>query len=74
MNNYFFSYPVILSIENHCSLAQQRRMAEIMVQAFGDKLVQEVKHEYLQEMKFPSPEELREKILIKVILVVILRL
>ncbi|CAF2860546.1 unnamed protein product [Rotaria sp. Silwood2] len=32
-------YPVILSIENRCSLMQQARMAQIFVKVFGDKLI-----------------------------------
>jgi phosphatidylinositol phospholipase C epsilon len=32
-------YPVILSIENHCSLAQQQKMALIFKELLGDYLV-----------------------------------
>ncbi|KNC73642.1 hypothetical protein SARC_13799, partial [Sphaeroforma arctica JP610] len=32
-------YPLVLSIENHCCIAQQRRMAEIMRNIFGDYLM-----------------------------------
>ena len=28
-------YPVVLSIENHCDIPHQKRMAEILVQVFG---------------------------------------
>jgi hypothetical protein len=31
--------PVILSIENHCSLQQQAKMAQMFKSAFGDRLV-----------------------------------
>ena len=31
--------PVVLSIENHCSLSQQRKMAAIFRQLLADKLV-----------------------------------
>ena len=58
-------YPVILSIENHCSIPQQHRMAEIMDEIFGDflfKVDRDDDCEYL-----PSPEQLKYKILIKVI-------
>nr|XP_039250231.1 uncharacterized protein LOC120327925 isoform X2 [Styela clava] len=58
-------YPVILSLENHCSLPQQCRMADIMKEIFGNKLVREVSEKCKEEMKFPSPEDLKEKILIK---------
>ena len=33
------SLPVILSIENHCSLSQQQKMAAIFRELLGDKLV-----------------------------------
>ncbi|CAE7579550.1 plcd3a, partial [Symbiodinium microadriaticum] len=32
-------YPVVLSIENHCSLEQQQIMAEVMKAAFGASLM-----------------------------------
>uniref|UniRef100_F6ZK74 Phosphoinositide phospholipase C n=1 Tax=Ciona intestinalis TaxID=7719 RepID=F6ZK74_CIOIN len=54
-------YPVTLSIENHCGLAQQRRMADIMKQIFGSKL--EVCD--TEKGRLPSPHDLRKKILIK---------
>ena len=31
----YFSYPVILSIENHCSVEQQRKMAECLKEILG---------------------------------------
>lgn len=55
-------YPVILSLEVHCSEPQQEMMAKIMVQIFGDSL-------YLPPPEnitsYPSPHELRRKILLK---------
>jgi phosphatidylinositol phospholipase C epsilon len=33
--------PVILSIENHCSLAQQAKMAQTFKTVFGERLVTE---------------------------------
>ena len=54
-------YPLILSIENHCSLHQQDRMAELLTSILGDLL-------YKQENNLttlPSPETLKGKILIK---------
>ncbi|CAK8690275.1 unnamed protein product [Clavelina lepadiformis] len=54
-------YPVILSIENHCRLPQQQRMAGIMKDVFGDKLLIEDK----DQTTLPSPHSLRGKILIK---------
>lgn len=31
-------YPVILSIENHCSVVQQKKMAQYLTDILGDKL------------------------------------
>ncbi|KAL1506208.1 hypothetical protein ABEB36_005610 [Hypothenemus hampei] len=60
-------YPVILSIENHCSLQQQNRMAHIFQRIFGDRLVTNFLFEsdYSDEPYLPSPEQLRNRILIK---------
>ncbi|XP_039299661.1 1-phosphatidylinositol 4,5-bisphosphate phosphodiesterase gamma plc-3-like, partial [Nilaparvata lugens] len=56
-------FPVILSIEDNCSLPQQRNMAVTMQEVFGDMLlVQPVaKH----ETRLPSPYSLRHKIILK---------
>ncbi|VEN34527.1 unnamed protein product [Callosobruchus maculatus] len=60
-------YPVILSIENHCSLQQQTRMAHIFQRIFGEKLVTTFLFEadYSDEPCLPSPHQLRNRILIK---------
>ncbi|KAF5302460.1 hypothetical protein FQR65_LT08550 [Abscondita terminalis] len=60
-------YPVILSIENHCSLQQQNRMAHIFQRIFGDKLVTNFLFDvdYSDEPMLPSPEQLKYRILIK---------
>ncbi|KAK4881726.1 hypothetical protein RN001_005045, partial [Aquatica leii] len=60
-------YPVILSIENHCSLQQQNRMAHIFQRIFGEKLVTNFLFDvdYSDEPMLPSPEQLKYKILIK---------
>ena len=34
-----FSYPLILSIENHCHVEQQKQMAQIMKTVFGSILL-----------------------------------
>ncbi|XP_078455752.1 1-phosphatidylinositol 4,5-bisphosphate phosphodiesterase epsilon-1 isoform X1 [Lampetra planeri] len=59
--------PVILSIENHCCLAQQRKMAEIFKSVFGERLVTRFLFEsdFLDDPMLPSPWQLRGKILIK---------
>ncbi|XP_054273965.1 1-phosphatidylinositol 4,5-bisphosphate phosphodiesterase gamma-1-like [Macrosteles quadrilineatus] len=56
-------YPVILSIEDNCSLLQQRNMAATMVEVFGELLL--VHPVEKNETKLPSPEQLRHKILLK---------
>lgn len=66
VNDYAFcvsDYPVIISIENHCSCQQQTVMAEHLKSILGDKLsINEVEDD-LQYL--PSPEDLKGKILIK---------
>lgn len=59
--------PVILSIENHCSLPQQRKMAEIFKSVFGDRLVTRFLFEsdFSDDPHLPSPWQLRGKILLK---------
>lgn len=52
-----------MSLENHCGLNQQRRMAEVMKEIFNDKLVLKAEETDL----LPSPEDLKGKILIKVL-------
>uniref|UniRef100_A0A3B4C9C4 Phosphoinositide phospholipase C n=1 Tax=Pygocentrus nattereri TaxID=42514 RepID=A0A3B4C9C4_PYGNA len=59
--------PVILSIENHCSLPQQRKMADMFKAVFGDKLVTKFLFEsdFSDDPLLPSPLQLRGKILLK---------
>lgn len=56
-------FPVILSIENHCSLPQQRLMADVFKEIFGDLLVTQPIER--NENQMPSPSQLRRKIIIK---------
>ncbi|KAK3797679.1 hypothetical protein RRG08_054698 [Elysia crispata] len=60
-------YPIILSIENHCSLPQQQKMAQIFMSVFGDKLVTDFLFDtdFAEEPQLPSPNQLKYKILIK---------
>ncbi|KOC71351.1 1-phosphatidylinositol 4,5-bisphosphate phosphodiesterase epsilon-1 [Habropoda laboriosa] len=60
-------YPVILSIENHCSQSQQARMAQIFQSVFGEKLVTKFLFEtdFGEDPQLPSPSQLRYRILIK---------
>ncbi|XP_068610524.1 1-phosphatidylinositol 4,5-bisphosphate phosphodiesterase epsilon-1 [Brachionichthys hirsutus] len=59
--------PVILSIENHCSLPQQRKMAEIFKTVFGERLVTRflVESDFSDDPHLPSPLQLRGRILLK---------
>ncbi|CAF3962361.1 unnamed protein product [Rotaria magnacalcarata] len=56
-------YPVIISIENHCSAAQRTRMAEMLIETFGEALVQSPLSP--NETCYPSPNQLKRKILLK---------
>ena len=55
---------MILSIENHCSIPQQHRMADIMEEIFGDLLFKAKRDE--DAVYLPSPNQLKHRILIKV--------
>ncbi|CAD5126015.1 DgyrCDS14191 [Dimorphilus gyrociliatus] len=55
-------YPLILHIENHCSIGQQKLMASTITDVFGSKLYTNSTDNLT---KMPSPEELRGKILIQ---------
>eukprot|EP01129_Flabellula_baltica_P011170 TRINITY_DN4833_c0_g2_i5.p1 TRINITY_DN4833_c0_g2~~TRINITY_DN4833_c0_g2_i5.p1 ORF type:complete len:946 (-),score=170.47 TRINITY_DN4833_c0_g2_i5:588-3425(-) len=60
---YTNPFPLILSLENHCSVQQQDIIAQIMIQYFNSNLLLPTDRpdgEYL-----PSPVELKGKILIK---------
>ncbi|XP_028991292.1 1-phosphatidylinositol 4,5-bisphosphate phosphodiesterase epsilon-1 isoform X2 [Betta splendens] len=59
--------PVVLSIENHCSLPQQRKMAEIFKNVFGERLVTRFLFEsdFSDDPHLPSPLQLRGRILLK---------
>lgn len=56
-------YPVILSIEDNCSLPQQRKMATSMQDVFGDMLL--IHPVEKNETRLPSPYSLRRKIILK---------
>ncbi|XP_041858992.1 1-phosphatidylinositol 4,5-bisphosphate phosphodiesterase eta-2a isoform X4 [Melanotaenia boesemani] len=67
INKYAFvktDYPVILSIENHCSVPQQKKMAQYLTEVLGDKLdVSSIRVD--ESSRLPSPEALKGKILVK---------
>ncbi|XP_077606226.1 1-phosphatidylinositol 4,5-bisphosphate phosphodiesterase eta-1 [Crocuta crocuta] len=57
-------FPVILSIENHCSVQQQRKIAQYLKGIFGDKLdLSSVDTGDTKQL--PSPQSLKGKILVK---------
>ncbi|CAG5115736.1 unnamed protein product, partial [Candidula unifasciata] len=63
INDYAFQaspYPVILSLENHCSVEQQNVMAEIMISIFHKIWCPDADF-----IATPTPEELRNKIILK---------
>ncbi|XP_030634165.1 1-phosphatidylinositol 4,5-bisphosphate phosphodiesterase eta-2 [Chanos chanos] len=67
INKYAFArnqYPVILSIENHCSVPQQKKMAQYLIEVLQDKV--DLSSINMNESKrLPSPEILRGKVLVK---------
>ncbi|XP_069001628.1 1-phosphatidylinositol 4,5-bisphosphate phosphodiesterase eta-2 [Embiotoca jacksoni] len=67
INKYAFTksqYPVILSIENHCTVPQQKKMAEYLKEVLQDKL--DLTNVNMHECKkLPSPEILKGKVLVK---------
>ncbi|XP_056609979.1 1-phosphatidylinositol 4,5-bisphosphate phosphodiesterase delta-3-A [Triplophysa dalaica] len=56
-------YPLILSIENHCSVEQQVVMANHLQSILGKKLLKQPLNDQLKDL--PSPEEMMGRILIK---------
>ncbi|NXG49856.1 PLCH1 phosphodiesterase, partial [Psilopogon haemacephalus] len=67
INKYAFvknEFPVILSIENHCSIQQQKKIAQYLKEIFGDKL--DLSSVATGDSKqLPSPQNLKGKILVK---------
>ncbi|XP_066541402.1 1-phosphatidylinositol 4,5-bisphosphate phosphodiesterase eta-1 [Hoplias malabaricus] len=67
INKYAFAnneFPVVLSIENHCSIQQQKKIAQYLKEIFKDKLdVGDFLHK--ESKQLPSPNSLKGKILIK---------
>jgi phosphatidylinositol phospholipase C, delta len=57
-------YPLIISLEVHCNPEQQRKMIQVMMDGFGDKLL--LHPLSANTTTLPSPEELKHKILVKV--------
>ncbi|XP_063228371.1 1-phosphatidylinositol 4,5-bisphosphate phosphodiesterase eta-2-like isoform X2 [Bacillus rossius redtenbacheri] len=60
---YSSEYPVILSLENHCSEAQQEVVARYFVEVLGELLYTDEVSENV--VSLPSPHDLKGKIIIK---------
>lgn len=58
--------PIIVSLEVHCNLDQQQVMVDIMKQTWAGHLVDMSGKSYQDIHELPSPDSLRNKILIKV--------
>lgn len=67
IKNYLFNhpdtYPIILSIENHCSIPFQEAMAKQIKHIFGVKLF--IPSPSQRKVQMPSPEELKGMVVIK---------
>ncbi|XP_078260285.1 inactive phospholipase C-like protein 1 isoform X2 [Rhinoraja longicauda] len=66
INKYAFvasEYPLIVSLRNHCSIEQQKVMAQKMKKIFGAKLY--TQQPVLAEGYLPSPGKLKGKIILK---------
>ncbi|XP_027761017.1 1-phosphatidylinositol 4,5-bisphosphate phosphodiesterase zeta-1 [Empidonax traillii] len=59
------AYPLVLSLENHCSPKQQEVMAECLKSILGDKLLTSPIGGETEMTRLPSPEALKFKVLIK---------
>ncbi|XP_065139538.1 1-phosphatidylinositol 4,5-bisphosphate phosphodiesterase gamma-2-like [Paramisgurnus dabryanus] len=66
INDHAFAtseYPVVLSIEEHCDVKQQKMMAQWFKDVFQDKLLTEPLEPEAEQL--PSPTQLKGKIIIK---------
>ena len=52
-------YPVIISLENHCTKKQQKVMVDLFKKKFGGRLLTKPVH--AKETALPSPEDLKYK-------------
>lgn len=57
-------YPIILSIENHCSLNFKNKMAHYLEKILGN-IIYRLPKNWDQIKEFPSPNELKDRVLIK---------
>ena len=59
-------YPILISAEVHCGVAQQEKLVDIMTEAFGESLIQAPVGGRPPLTELPSPDDLKHKILLKV--------
>uniref|UniRef100_A0A8C1DW16 Phosphoinositide phospholipase C n=1 Tax=Cyprinus carpio carpio TaxID=630221 RepID=A0A8C1DW16_CYPCA len=67
INDHAFAtseFPVVLSIEEHCDVKQQKMMAQVFKDVFQDKLLTDPLEPEAEQL--PSPTQLKGKIIIKV--------
>ncbi|KAL4503015.1 hypothetical protein ABPG72_014244 [Tetrahymena utriculariae] len=57
-------YPIIISLENHCSHENQKKMANIMQEIFGSSMYL-IPENYSDIKYYPSPRQLKKKIIVK---------
>ena len=60
-------YPVILSLEDHCCISQQLKMAKYFDEILGDMLLKDFlpSHPMKKGVEMPSPNALKRKVLLK---------
>ncbi|XP_057707966.1 1-phosphatidylinositol 4,5-bisphosphate phosphodiesterase delta-4 isoform X2 [Corythoichthys intestinalis] len=58
-------FPVILSLENHCSVEQQTVMARHLSKILGDTLLKNILDGHTTTQCLPSPMDLKRKVLLK---------
>uniref|UniRef100_A0A8C2JIC2 1-phosphatidylinositol 4,5-bisphosphate phosphodiesterase gamma n=1 Tax=Cyprinus carpio TaxID=7962 RepID=A0A8C2JIC2_CYPCA len=66
INDHAFAtseFPVVLSIEEHCDVKQQKMMAQVFKDVFQDKLLTDPLEPEAEQL--PSPTQLKGKIIIK---------
>jgi hypothetical protein len=64
---FIFRHPLIIHLENHCSVEAQKQMSSMIKNLFGSALYIPNDEEPLLPAQV-SPEQLRGKIIIKVII------
>ena len=60
-------YPVVLSLEDHCCISQQLKMAKYFDEILGDMLLKDFlpSHPMKKGVEMPSPNNLKRKVLLK---------